>query len=113
MKTVSTLLQRPVGTALRVLREAGHQVDADFLAHPARATNTPHRNTPHIADAEPSDGPPLSGWRRGVVSLTPQSGVARNCVPTPLNAPQVLAETHFQDLSLELNTPVGQWGIGG
>jgi hypothetical protein len=39
--------------------------------------------------------------------------VARNCVPTPLNAPQVLAETHFQDLSLELNTPVGQWGIGG
>ena len=32
---------------------------------------------------------------------------------SPQDTPQVLAETHFRDLSLELNTPVGQWGIGG
>jgi len=27
--------------------------------------------------------------------------------------PQQLPASYFRDLSLELNTPVGQWGIGG
>jgi hypothetical protein len=32
---------------------------------------------------------------------------------SPQEAPQQLPETYFRNLSLELNTPVGQWGIGG
>ena len=30
---------------------------------------------------------------------------------SPQSAPQELVETHFQDLPLELKTPVGQWGL--
>ncbi len=30
-----------------------------------------------------------------------------------LDAPQQLPEAYFRDLSLELNTPLGQRGIGG
>ena len=56
----------------------------------------------------------MSVGAQGVVNLV---GVLKGDVNgswrSPLDVPQELPDSYFRDLSMELNTPLGQWGIGG